>query len=46
MSTTSLSDCIEDALAPLPLADHLSSPSLSPQALPTVEDLPLVPIDT
>ena len=46
MSTTPLSKCIKDAPAPLPLADHLSSPSPSPHTSPTVVDLPLVPIDT
>ena len=46
MSTTPLSECIEDAPAPLSLADRLPSPPPSLHASPTVEDLPLVPIDT
>ena len=46
MSTTPLSKRIEDAPAPLSLADHLSSPSppTSPP-LPAVVDEPLVSID-
>ena len=46
MSTTPLSDRIENAPAPLPLADRLSSPPPSLHASPTTEDLPLIPIDT
>ena len=46
MSTTPLSDCIEDTPAPLPLVDHLSSPSPSPHASPISGDPPLIPIDT
>ena len=46
MSTTSLSERIEDAPAPLPLADHLSSPPPSLHASPTADEAPLVPIDT
>ena len=43
---TSLSECIKDAPAPLPLADRLSSPPPSLHASPMVENLPLVSIDT
>ena len=46
MSTTPLSECIEDAPAPLPLAERLSSPPPSPHVSPTTADLSLVPIDT
>ena len=46
MSTTPLSEHIKDAPAPLPLADRLSSPSPSLYASPTVDNLPLVPVDT
>ena len=46
MSTTPLSDHIENTPAPFSLADRLSSPPSSPQAPPTIDDLPLVPIDT
>ena len=46
MSTTPLLECIEDAPAPLPLADHLSSPSPSLHILPTADNLSLVPINT
>ena len=46
MSTTPLSEHIEDAPAPLPLVDQLSSPSPSPSPLPTMVDKPLVNIDT
>ena len=45
MSTTPLSECIEDAPALLSLADHLSSPPPSLHASPITQDLPLVPID-
>ena len=47
MSTTPLSERIEDAPAPLPLADRLSSPSpptFSPP--PAMADEPLISIDT
>ena len=46
MSTTSLSERIEDAPVPLPLADRLSSPSPPPQSSPTTVDDPLITIDT
>ena len=46
MSTTSLSEHIEDAPAPLPLMDHLSSPSPPPHSSPTTVDEPLIAIDT
>ena len=46
MSTTPLSERIEDAPAPLSLADHLSSPSPSLHTSPITEELPLVPINT
>ena len=47
MSTTPLSERIEDAPSPLPLADRLSSPSPStPPPPPAVIDEPLVSIDT
>ena len=46
MSTTSLSERIEDAPVPLPLADRLSSPSPTPQSSPTTVDDPLIAIDT
>ena len=46
MSTTPLSERIEDAPAPLPLVDRLSSPSPTPPPLPTTVDEPLVNIDT
>ena len=47
MTTTPLSECIEDAPAPLPLADRLSSPSPPTSPLPpAVVDEPLVSIDT
>ena len=45
MSTTPLSERIEDTPAPLPLIEHLSSPSPSPPP-PTVRNEPLVSIDT
>ena len=47
MTTTPLSDRIEDAPNPLPLVDHLSSPSppTSPPP-PAVVDEPLISIDT
>ena len=45
MSTTPLSERIEDAPAPLPLTDHLSS--LPPTShSPSAMDEPLIPIDT
>ena len=47
MTTTPLSERIEDAPTPLPLADHLSSPSPSTSPPPpAVVDEPLVSIDT
>ena len=46
MSTTPLSECIENTPSPLPLADHLSSPSPSIHAPPTNEETSLVPVDT
>ena len=46
MSTTPLSERIEDTPAPLPLVDRLSSPSPTPPPLPTTVDEPLVNIDT
>ena len=46
MSTTSLSERIEDAPVPLPLADRLSSPSPPPQSSSTTVDDPLITIDT
>ena len=46
MSTTPLSERIEDAPAPLPLVDHLSSPSPPTHSLPTTAEEPLIAIDT
>ena len=46
MSTTPLSECIENTPSPLPLADCLSSPPPSTHVSPTVAEDPLVPIDT
>ena len=46
MSTTPLSERIEDAPTPLPLADRLSSPPPSSPPPPAVVDEPLVSIDT
>ena len=46
MSTTPLSECIENTPSPLPLADRLSSPSPSIHAPPTNEETSLVPVDT
>ena len=45
MSTTPLSECIEDAPVSLPLVDRLSSPSPPPHSSPTIVDEPLVSID-
>ena len=46
MSTTPLSERIEDAPTPLPLVERLSSPPPSPHVSPTMIDIPLVAIDT
>ena len=46
MSTTPLSEHIENAPSPLPLADCLSSPSPMSHVSPTAEEVPLAPIDT
>ena len=46
MSTTSLSERIEDAPTSLPLVDRLSSPSLPLTPLSTTVDDPLITIDT
>ena len=46
MSTTPLSEHIENAPSPLPLAARLSSPSPSIHAPPTEEENSLVPADT
>ena len=46
MSTTPLSERIEDAPTPLSLADHLSSPPPSSHASLITQDFPLVPINT
>ena len=44
MSTTPLSECIENVPSPLPLADCLSSPS--PHTSPNTEEASLIPINT
>ena len=46
MSTTPLSERIEDAPAPLPLVDRLSSPSPPPHSSPITIDEPLLAINT
>ena len=46
MSTTPLSERIKNAPSPLPLADHLSSPSPSTHTSPTTAEDSLVPVDT
>ena len=46
MSTTPLSECIENVPSPLPLVDCLSSPPPSTHASPTTAEDSLVPIDT
>ena len=46
MSTTPLSECIENAPSLLPLADRLSSPLSSPSASPNPKEVSLIPINT
>ena len=46
MSTTPLSECIENAPSPLPLADCLSCPPPSTHISPMATEDPLVPINT